>query len=206
MNLYIICHHLRRTCRPLAVGLLVQGLGTISAGSANAFSFSESGFSDLYPDRPVDFLLQTMSLGVNLMNGSSACIGFGCSDLYDSLRFEVPNGLQISLTDYVVTENFNTAFGAILYVFANDGITVLDPPNDPDFITNPPNPLITLNTNTVGEMLQSSLVLGPGLYDVVSVNGGNNRFTAQFTAAVPEPATSTLVVGAVLAAAVRRRR
>ena len=50
-----------------------------------------------FPDRPEDFgTPMLVELGLNSVTTIPSCFGFGCSDPWDSARFTVPVGLEIS--------------------------------------------------------------------------------------------------------------
>ena len=162
-------------------------------GAANAFNITDLiNLKDQLPNRPVDFAPPaTVVLGVNQVAVGASCIGFACTDTFDSIRFVVPNGLEITLTEFLITSAPAPPepFGAAFVVLADDGVTIIDPPNDPRFfptLSILASGLIGFNSNTVGQIFQSSVVLGPGLYDVVFLNGGHGTSQALFTA-TPAP-------------------
>jgi len=201
-------------CRSVAVGLLALGFAMTSVGTASPFFIDiEKNLNDNLPDRPVDFSPPaTVGEGVNTLRPRQSCLGF-CSDSFDSIRFEVPTGLQISLTEFVITgAPSSSPFGAAMAVLADDGVTVIDPPNDTRFIPTlsilSSGSLIGFNSNDVGLIHQSSVVLSPGLYDVVVLNGGHFTSEIRFTAtAIPEPTSlAVFAVGTILALRRRHRR
>lgn len=198
-------------CRPwrttLACGLLGVILGL--AGPANAFMIVESANGiDGLPTRPSDYPSPEIAvLGLNFVEDSSACFTFGCGDLYDSFQFVVPVGLQVSTEFEITSANTAVAFGSAVVVFGNDGVTVLDPDTDPRF----PNigllfadALVGLNSNSLNVPIQSAVVLGPGLYDVVIINGGQARSKVSFTATVPEAGSLVLFAATLAFSSIRR--
>jgi hypothetical protein len=136
-----------------------------------------------------------------------------CRDKFDSFRMEVPDGLQITLTEYLVENLDGTA--ETLLIDSASGFT------DPS-----PNPQATWGTWNAGASLvlfdaifdgsdpdpgpnSSSLVFGPGLYDVVNYNWneiGGGAFRLEITAtAIPEPRAALLLAIGLLVL-VRRGR
>jgi hypothetical protein len=184
-------------------------VAALSPGSAGAFSFAENVNNSLddFPNQPGDPLtgvpsgLLTVELGPNVGIGGFSCQTFSCRDDFDSFRMEVPAGLQIVLTEYLVENSDGTA--ETLLVFPAGGFT------DPS-----PNPQASWGTWNVGASLilfdtivsgpdphpgpkSSSLVFGPGFYDVVNYNWneiGGGAFRLEFTAvAIPEPGAGLLL-------------
>ena len=106
MNVYLISHRLRRTCRPLAVGLLVFGFAALRPRAVQAFVFQENPNNSLdnFQNRPGDPLtggatVLIVTPGVNVASGAFTCQTFSCRDDFDSFRMEVPAGFQITLTE-----------------------------------------------------------------------------------------------------------
>jgi len=206
----------RRLFRLRLTAALVCVFGSsLPTGTAKAFSITEPGnlLDAFYTDRPVDYLVpEIVTLGVNQASNGQGCINFGCSDPFDSFRFIVPAGLQITLTEFVITgaPAPPEPFGAALVVEPHDPINVLDPPNDPSFfpdLTILAAALVGINSNTLNQVFQSTAVYGPGIYDVVFLNGGHQTGQAFFhaSAIVPEPG-GTILLALVFSALWWRRR
>lgn len=138
------------------------------------------------PGAPLNFdgnpTVLVASEGLNVAFGQFRCQGSGCRDHYDSFRIQVPAGLQIALTEFSagnLSGGANAGVPEELHIFpgpaGGTGILV-DPQDAPAFITPPAyqdgSHLIRLFDfpDATDTPQTSTVVLGPGFYDVVSYN------------------------------------
>ena len=200
--------------RPLRVPLLLLALLLLPATDAQAFSLigNPNNFSDICPDQPGD-PPALATLGLNVALESFTCFGFGCQDNFDSFRFEVPAGLEITQTELLVLNSDGTA--EQLWIFPA-GVFVAPPTSEqaPNGGTDWQAGALfglTDNNNTINGLDPnvSTFVLGPGVYDAVPWNFvwiGGGGWEATFTATViPEPATAALLLAGLAPLGMRSR-
>ena len=204
----------------LAAALAAFFLATVPLGTAHAFGDHEAQNSlDPFPDTPGDpggtvAVPLDVVLGLNVASGHFTCMGVGCMDNFDSFRMLVPNGLQITFSEFTVPRpqeptNFDGGVPEQFFVFASDGVSFIEPAEENEDWKSPNLIGIAVFPNAPETF---SVVLGPGYYDVVVANCcppdtivGGGSWEARFTATVPEPGTLLLLVSGVIAMGWRTR-
>jgi hypothetical protein len=192
------------------------------AGEAHAFGVAEAENNlDPFPTNPGDPIsggsgVVTVELGLNVASGHFTCQGFGCTDNFDSFRMLVPEGLEITFSEFRVPRSaepngFEPGVPEQFFVFASDGVSVIQPVEVNGDWKSPNLIGITVFPN-VAETF--TVVLGPGYYDVVAANCcppdgivGGGSWEASFTAtiAVPEVGAAALMTLAFAASGVLMR-
>ncbi|MFQ5515914.1 MAG: PEP-CTERM sorting domain-containing protein [Myxococcota bacterium] len=128
-----------------------------------------------------------VDVGVNVITGGFSCFGFGCSDPADVFRIEVPLGLEVTNTELFVAP---VEFGVHLFRLAPTGTTAFI---FNDFVGTPP--------------FNITSTLGAGIYDASVLRSGAGSWRWSFTAAaVPEPASLTLLLAGLAGLGFLKRR
>ncbi|MEM7542268.1 MAG: hypothetical protein AAF384_11900 [Pseudomonadota bacterium] len=211
--------------RVLVLIAITLGASVSLAPSALAFSVAENPNNalDTFPNSPGEALIGfngvttlVVELGLNIaIGGLGNCIGFSCNDSYDSFRMEVPDGLQVTLTEFDVDNIDGTAEQLWIFAGPPDGNGVIRTPEHLNTAWQTATDRVFALTDNIfingTDPSSTTIPLGPGFYDVIAFNlafVGGGAFTATFTASelvVPIPATLGLLAPALMVLAGLRR-